>query len=131
MLSALAAIQSFDAVPHTMLPLHVQTSMVDAELIFEPPNYLINTNSKIEWWAVADPPRGLAECGLEHYPKEQRVGSPNRKLYSPDDYQDRRNAMNDKLAAVGEPPLQLPGFISLRLYTGPRLYLDLMNLDQP
>ena len=106
------------------LILHVvaQANAIDSNLIFEPPNYLINTTSKIEWWAVANPVEGLRVLGLDEYPKEQRQGSPTRKLYHPKDFMPIRNEVNGKLQEVGEPSLQLSGFLALRAYTGP-LYL--------
>ena len=92
---------------------------VDCDVIFEPPNYLINTTSKIEWWAAADPDEGLRELGITEYPKEQRPGSPNRILHHPDHFREGWDEMNDKLLDVSEGPLSLPAFVALRLYTGP------------
>ena len=94
------------------------TDAVDSDLEFEAPNYLIKTTSRKEWWAVADPEKGLQELGCASYPKEQRPGAPRRKLRSPEDFMQKRDAMNKKLLKVGEPPLQLGGFVALRLYTG-------------
>ena len=47
---------------------------IDSEDMFEPPNFLIPTTSKIEYWAVYNPEDGLKELGIEEWPKEQRLG---------------------------------------------------------
>ena len=47
---------------------------VDSDMMFEPPNFLIPTTSRIEYWAVYDPDKGLQELGIDGWPKEQRLG---------------------------------------------------------
>lgn len=97
--------------------------MVDSDARFEPPNFLIPTTSRIEYWAVADPINGLRELGLDDWPKEQR-GAENggRQLLPPSAFQTAWDEMNEKLRETGEPKLLEGGFVALRLYTGPMFF---------
>jgi len=80
------------------------TNAVDSQFLFESPNYLITTTSRIEYWAAKDPEAGLGLLGLGQYPKEMRPGVHSRNLRSPADFAPECEAMNAKLRAVGEPP---------------------------
>lgn len=96
---------------------------IDSEDMFEPPNFLIPTTSKIEYWAVYNPEDGLKELGIEEWPKEQRLGPGHaRVLKGPDHFKPGWDLMNARLAEMQEPPLQRHGFVALRLYTGPMFY---------
>lgn len=96
---------------------------IDSTATFEPPNFLIPTTSRIEWYAVANPSRGLQILGISDWPKEQRLGAgKSRQLLPPSHFKPEWDAMNSKLAAIGETPLLMHGFVSLRLYTGPMFF---------
>ena len=96
---------------------------IDSDMQFEPPNFLIPTTSRIEYWAVADPKNGLRELGLDDWPKEQRLGPGHaRKLWEPEHFQQPWDDMNKRLEVMAEPPLLLNGFVGLRMYTGPLFY---------
>ena len=96
---------------------------VDSDMLFEPPNFLIPTTSRIEYWAVYDPDKGLQELGIDGWPKEQRLGPGHaRVLHAPEAFREKWDAMNARLEAMAEPPLQKNGFVALRLYTGPLFY---------
>ena len=43
----------------------------DSTIPFDTPNYKMVTTSKIEWWFVVDPERGLKEMRLESWPAER------------------------------------------------------------
>jgi len=95
----------------------------DSDSRFEPPNFLIPTTSRIEYWAVADPMNGLRELDMDDWPKEQRLGpGQGRQLLPPEHFRPQWDEMNAKLANAGEPPLARGGFVALRLYTGPMFF---------
>ena len=98
-------------------------NMIDSSCTFEPPNFVIPTSSRVEWFAVADPENGLKYLGLKDWPKEARASSSGgRKLLPPKAFQESWDAMNEKLTEIGESPLAMSGFVCLRLYTGPMYF---------
>ena len=110
-----------DALMKLMATEHCEA--IDSRATFEPPNFLIPTTSRIEWYAVANPGIGLTILGISDWPKEQRLGAgKSRQLLPPSHFKPEWEAMNHKLSAIGESPLLMHGFVSLRLYTGPMFF---------
>ena len=109
--------------PTSPLEQSVHTSMfvehaeaVDSDAVFEVGNYGTLTTSKAEWFFASEPEsaEALASCGLKEWP-----GLSTRSALPPSHFKPHWTNVDMRLGVVGEQPLSLPEFLSLRLYTGP------------
>jgi len=119
--------------------LHEHRECDDSHIWFAPTNYPIRTTSFLEWWVVVDPSDsqldqvvsdGPGRCyrSVQEWPTARRNASERDAHLEaistrglPISYfRAQWNLLNSRLATeAGEPPLQLNGFVCLRLYTGP------------
>ena len=119
--------------------LHEHQECDDSHIWFAPTNYPIRTTSFLEWWVVVDPSdaqlnqvvtNGPGRCyrSLQEWPTAQRNATEkdahleaiSTRGLPVSYFQAQWNLLNSRLATeAGEPPLQLSGFVCLRLYTGP------------
>ena len=94
---------------------------IDSDLIFVASNYGTHTTSHIEYYYVADPTNGLAILGLDDWPRPSNRGSNgvDRIPHPPEAFEVPWQKVNQALSDLNEQPLDMAGFVGLRLYTGP------------
>ena len=88
-------------------------------------NYGMKTNSKIEWYFVADPEGGLSKLGRSTWPGEadddddddRAEDDDGRKPAPASAFAREWSEINARLSAVGEDSLTEPEFVALRLCT--------------
>jgi hypothetical protein len=95
----------------------------DSTIPFETPNYKMVTTSKIEWWFVVDPERGLKEMRLESWPAERpdtlHGSAQGRREIPTSEFEAERANRNAQLRSLDAQPLEFEEFLGARLYTGP------------
>ena len=98
-------------------------SKADSLTPFTTSNYSVTTTSQLEFWFVVNPQLGLQITGREGYPAERQStlaqGALARRPLPPSAFQERLDAFNSRLAAVGQPTVETVEMMAARLYTGP------------
>eukprot|EP00966_Prymnesium_polylepis_P222468 5146893-Prymnesium_polylepis.1 len=97
---------------------------LDADVRFIAPNYGTETTSRQEYWFVADPIGGLDKVGLSQWPatpsaRNDGTMSDGRMPHPPAHFEPAWRKINAGLHELNERPLDMAGFVGLRLYTGP------------
>ena len=93
----------------------------DSRELFQVGNYNTITTSEIEWYFVTRPADGLELLEITEWPgTEREIDRKSHREALPDNhFRGAWDHIDRKLLAVGEQPLSVPEFYSLRLYTGP------------
>jgi hypothetical protein len=98
-------------------------SSTDSDIEFTTRNYGITTTPKIEWHAVLDPVDGLAQLKRTGYPEETfgiaQAHKRANRLRPLKELLPALQEKNERLNALGEPPLLNDELLAGRLYSGP------------
>ena len=100
----------------------------DSVFEFAVPNYGTQTKSKIEYYFVAEPENGYAECEIERYPMEDEKKltehKHQRRAEPVSHFDAAKGVRNEQLQQLDSPPLLDQEFVGARLCARPRIEHD-------